>query len=126
MARPVCISTPLAPRHSGRALERKPMSTLTILLLLTLTEAAFAQSNIYSLRIVSHTPFYERIFLPKGNILRPSTLRGIDDLKASEHYAGTNRIDGIFANPSLERTNNFYASCLSELPLSDLSLRCPG
>src|SRR5437879_13559767 len=42
------------------------MIKLTIFVLLALTEAAIAQSNIYALRLVAHTPFYQRIFLTTG------------------------------------------------------------
>ena len=63
---------------------------------------------------------------PKGSILRPSTLRGVDDLKPADLYLGTNRIDHIFADNSAERTNGIFNSCLSEVPLDLLSLRCPG
>jgi hypothetical protein len=92
---------------------------------LLLAQSVLAQ-NVYSLRVIGHTPFYERILMPKGNILRPPTLRGVDDLKPGERYAGTNRIDRIFADPWRERTNGFYASCLPEVPISSLSPRCPG
>jgi hypothetical protein len=102
------------------------MTTRTIFFLLLLAQAGLAQSNVYSLRVVGHTPFYERILLPKGDFLRGPTLRGVDDLKPAEHYAGTNRIDRIFADPLRERTNGFYASCLPEVPINSLSLRCPG
>jgi hypothetical protein len=102
------------------------MTTRIILFLVLLAQPALAQSNIYSLRIIGHTPSYERILLPKGNILRPKTLRGVDDLKAPEHYPGTNRIDRVFVDPLLERTNGFYTSCLAEVPLGSLSLRAPG
>ena len=98
----------------------------TIFLSLLLAHVGFAQSNVYSGRVIARTPFYERILLPKGNILRPASLRGIDDLKPSEHYVETNRIDRTFADLSRERTNAFYSSCLSEVPINDLSLRCPG
>jgi hypothetical protein len=93
--------------------------------LLLLAQSALAQ-HVYSVRVIGHTPFYERILLPKGNILRPPTLRGVDDLKPGERYAGTNRIDRIFADPLRERTNGFYASCLPEVPINSLSLRCSG
>ena len=102
------------------------MSTRLSFFLLVLAQAAFGQSNIYSLRVIGHKPFYERILLPKGSILRGQTLRGVDDLKPEEHYHGTNRIDRVFMDPLLERTNGFYISCLSEVPLASLSLRCPG
>src|SRR5438309_1104822 len=104
----------------------KRMAMLTVVLLALLTHAAFGQTNVYSLRVIGHTPFYERILLPKGNVLRPPTLRGVDDLKPAEHYPGTNRIDEIFADASRERTNGFYLSCLAEVPIASLSLRCPG
>ena len=74
--------------------------TRTMVFLFLLAQGAHAQSNVYSLRIIGHTPSYERIFLPKGNVLRPQSLRGIDDLKPAEQYAGTNRIDRIFAEPT--------------------------
>lgn len=102
------------------------MITRTVLVLLLLAQAALAQSNVYSLRVIGHTPFYERILIPKGNLLRPQTLRGVDDLKPAEHYSATNRIDRIFADTSKERTNSFYVSCLAEVPMTSLSLRCPG
>src|SRR4051794_11382595 len=98
------------------------MNRLTFFLAL-LAQAAFGQTNIYSDRAIGHTPFYERIFFSKGSFLRPQTLRGIDDLKPEERYPGTNRIDRIFLNPMLERTNAFYTSCLSEVPLAIVSLR---
>jgi hypothetical protein len=101
------------------------MITRIVCFLLLLAQCGLAQ-NVYSLRVIGHTPFYERILLPKGNVLRPATLRGIDDLKPAEHYAGTNRIDRAFADPLRERTNGFYTSCLREVPISSLSLRCPG
>lgn len=91
-----------------------------------LTQTAGAQSNVYSLRVIGHTPFYERIFLPKGSLLRPPTLRGIDDLGPKDWSPETNRIDRLFADPSRERTNAFYTSCLSEVPVEELSLHCPG
>jgi|ERR1043166_91765 hypothetical protein len=102
------------------------MTTRTVLTLLLLAEPALAQSNVYSLRIIGHTPFYERILIPKGSPLRPQTLRGVDDLKPAEHYSATNRIDRIFADTTKERTNGFYLSCLTEVPMTSLSLRCPG
>ena len=101
------------------------MITRTVLILL-LGQAALAQSNVYSLRVIGHTPFYERILIPKGSPLRPQTLRGVDDLKPAEHYSATNRIDRFFADTSRERTNRFYVSCLAEVPMTSLSLRCPG
>jgi hypothetical protein len=101
------------------------MITRLTFCLLLLAQSALAQ-NVYSLRVIGHTPFYERILLPKGNILRPLTLRGVDDLKPEERYAGTNRIDRVFSDPSRERTNGFNASCFSEVPISSLTLRCPG
>ena len=87
---------------------------------------ALGQSNVYCLRIIGHTPFYERILIPKGNLLRPETLRGVDDLDPGELYSRTNRIDRIFEDPTKERTNGLYASCLSEVPVSSVSLKCPG
>ena len=102
------------------------MTVRTIFLLLLLAHAGFAQSNVYSGRVIAHIPFYERIFLPKGNLLRPRSLRGVDDLKPAEQYVETNRIDRTFPDLSRERTNGFYSSCLSEVPVNDLSLRCPG
>src|SRR6266542_4047170 len=102
------------------------MTTRAMFVLLLLAQAAFTQSNVYSLRVIGHTPSYERILLPKGNVLRPPTLRGIDDLQPAELDAETNRIDRIFADLSRERTNGFYTSCLSEVPINGLSLRCPG
>ena len=63
------------------------MITRTVLILLLLGQAALAQSNVYSLRTIGHTPFYERILIPQGNLLRPQTLRGVDDLKPAEHYS---------------------------------------
>jgi len=101
-------------------------ATQIILVLISLAQAGIAQSNVYSLRVIGHTPFYERIFIPKGSLLRPTTLRGVDDLDSTEHYTETNRIDRIFANRSREMTNGFYVSCLSEVPVEELSLRCPG
>src|SRR5882724_1534181 len=100
------------------------MTVRTIFLLLLLAHAGFAQSNVYSGRVIAHIPFYERIFLPKGNLLRPRSLRGVDDLKPAEQYVETNRIDRTFPDLSRERTNGFYSSCLSEVPVNDLSLRC--
>lgn len=82
--------------------------------------------GVYDQRIVGHTPGYERILLPKGNFLRPPTLRGVDDLSPSELYPGTNLVDRIFVDSSRERTNGIFVSCLSEVPVSKLSLRCPG
>jgi len=97
-----------------------------ICVLLLLAQVGLAQSNVYSLRIIGHTPFYERILFSKGHVLRSPSLRGVDDLKSTERYTGTNRIDQIFADPSRERKYGFYSSCLSEVPLAILSLRCPG
>lgn len=94
--------------------------------LLLLVQVGIAQSNVYSLRIIGHTPFYERILFPKGHVLRSPSLRGVDDLKSAERYTGTNRIDEIFAVTSRERKHGFYSSCLSEVPLATLSLKCPG
>ena len=108
------------------ALERNVMIVRTLLVLSLLAQAVLAQSNVYTGRIIGHTPFYERILIPKGNLLRPQTLRGVDDLRPDEHYSATNRIDRIFAVPSNERTNSFYVSCLAEVPVTGLSLRCPG
>jgi hypothetical protein len=45
MARPVCISSPLAPRHSGRALDYSPMR---LLLAITLLVAASAAANPFA------------------------------------------------------------------------------
>jgi hypothetical protein len=84
------------------------------------------QSHVYCLRIIGHTPEYERILMPRGFILRPNDLRGVDDLRAGEQYAETNRIDRIFADPSRERTNGFWKSCLPELPMEALSFGRPG
>jgi hypothetical protein len=98
-----------------------------IILLVVMARAALVmgQSNDYCLRVVGHTPFYERILLPRGHILR-GTLRGVDDLSPAELYSGTNRIDAIFADATRERTNGFYKSCLPEVPVSTLTMRCPG
>jgi hypothetical protein len=95
----------------------------------TITLLFLAQSvlgQVYCVRIISHTPHYERILLSKGDPLRSPTLRGVDDLAAADLYRGTNRIDSVFADSSRERTNGFFASCLSEVPVGALSLRCPG
>lgn len=88
--------------------------------------SAVGQSNIYTLRVVASHPGYECIFFPKGSTLRPPTLRGVDDLSPAERYGGTNRVDGRFTDPSRERTNGFYISCSTEVPLASLALRCPG
>jgi hypothetical protein len=102
------------------------MSARFLVFLLLLVQSCLAQSNVYSVRIVGHTPFYERILIPKGSLLRPATLRGVDDLKPGEQYPERNRIDHIFSDPSRERTNAFYRSCLPEVPIDSLSLHCPG
>jgi hypothetical protein len=100
------------------------MTTQTILLLLLLAQSGLAQ--VYSVRAIGHTPFYERIFLPKGDPLRPPALRGVDDLRPEDHYPETNRIDRIFADPLRERTNSYYNSCQWEVPVDTLSLRRHG
>jgi hypothetical protein len=92
------------------------MNKLQIITLLLLAHPVAAQ--VYCVRAIGHTPFYERIFLPKGDVLRPSTLRGIDDLGPLARYPETNRIDRLFAETARERTNGFYASCLLEVPLT--------
>lgn len=94
-----------------------------ILLALLLTQIAGAQ-NVYRLQVGSwFMPDYESILMPKES---RGSLRGIDDLKPAERYSATNRIDGIFADITRERTNGFYVSCLAEVPLMNLSLHCPG
>jgi hypothetical protein len=85
-----------------------------------------AQSNLYCGRVVGHTPFYERIFLPKGSLLRPASLRGMDDLEPSLKHPETNRFEQLLAEQSKERTNGFYQSCLPEVPVHTMSLHCPG
>jgi hypothetical protein len=102
------------------------MTTRMFLVLLLLAEAALGQSNVFPLRVVSHLPGYERIFLPRGHMLRAPVARGIDDLKPGEHYTGTNWLDQMFMDLSRERTNGFYTSCVAEVPLENLSLRWPG
>ncbi len=102
------------------------MITRPILLLLFMAHAAVAQSNIWALRMGGGTPDYERIFLPKGSRLRPAKFRGLDDLKPSDKFPDTNRLNAIFADTSRERTNVFYRSCSSEIPLGELSVQCPG
>ena len=100
------------------------MIVIRITIFLFLAQSVLGQ--VYDARIVGHTPHYERILLPKGDLLRPPTLRGTDDLAPAELYTGTNRIDRIFADSSRERTNGYFSSCMSEVPLGALSLRCPG
>lgn len=92
--------------------------------LLLLAQSTMAQ--VYCVRAVGSTPTYERVFVPKGDLLRPPTLRGVDDLAPSERYGDTNRIDRLFVDASLERTNGFAASCISEVPMGALSLGGQG
>lgn len=100
------------------------MNTLRVIALLLLAHPVVAQ--VYCVRAIGHTPFYERIFIAKGNLLRPSTLRGVDDLGPLARYPETNRIDRLFTESGRERTNGLYVSCLSEAPLSAVALRAPG
>jgi hypothetical protein len=100
------------------------MNMIRIIALLLLAHPALAQ--VYCARAIGHTPFYERIFLGKGHVLRPATLRGIDDLGPLARYPETNRIDRRFTGAATERTNGLYISCLPDAPLDALSLRCPG
>lgn len=110
----------------GHTLATFTLWTQAILLFAVLLQRATAQSNVYSVRVVGHTPFYERIFHPKGSLLRPPTLRGLDDLGPRDWSPETNRIDRIFADLSRERTTGLFSSCLSEVPMQRLTLRCPG
>jgi len=100
------------------------MNTLRVVAFLFLAHPVVAQ--VYCVRAIGHTPFYERIFLAKGNPLRPSTLRGVDDLGPLARYPETNRIDRVFTEFHKERTNGLYVSCLSEVPLSPVAFRAPG
>ena len=98
------------------------MTTFRILLLLLLAQTGLGQSNVFCVRPISHLPNYERIFMAKGTVMRQGTLHGIDDLRPAQLFPGTNRIDGVFADPSRERTNGFYTSCLAEIPMENLEL----
>lgn len=100
------------------------MILFRIITLLFFAQLAFGQ--VYCTRIIGHTPHYERIFLSKSDFLRGPSLRGVDDIAPADLYRGTNRIDRIFADSSGERTNRFFQSCLSEVPVAELSLRCPA
>lgn len=100
------------------------MNALRIILLVLLAQAVVAQ--VYCVRVIGHTPGYEWIFLSKGDFMRSAGLRGLDDLGAAATYPETNRIDRIFADSSKERTNQFYVSCVSELPEDVIAMRCPG
>lgn len=100
------------------------MNTFTVIALLFLAHPVAAQ--VYCSRTIGHTPHYERIFLAKGHLLRPPTMRGIDDLGPLARFPETNRIDQIFADVAKERTNGLYTSSLMEVPLSRVALQCPG
>ncbi len=100
------------------------MNTLRLVALLLFTQPVVAQ--VYCGRVIAHTPTYERIFLSKGDPLRTSTQRGIDDLGVLARSPETSRIDRIFADTAKERMNGLYASCLSELPLQAMALRGPS
>jgi hypothetical protein len=100
------------------------MTTIRIALLLVLAQSVLGQ--VYCVRIIGHTPHYERIFLSKSDPMRPAALRGVDDLSPKELYRGTNRIDGLFAEAPRERTNHLLISCLPEIPVASLTMLSPG
>jgi hypothetical protein len=110
----------LCPNNTAESI----MIAMRIVILMFLAQSVLGQ--VYCSRIIGHTPYYERILLPKGSPLRPSTFRGVDDLGPEAQYPETNRIDRIFSDLSRERTNGFFKSCLSEIPINTLELRCPG
>lgn len=98
------------------------MKAATAIAVFALVQAVSAQ-NVYCLRVVAHTPQYERILLPKDSPLAAG--RTVFDLGAVQ-FPDTNRIETFFANVGMERTNGLWTSCLSEVPVSELSLKCTG
>ena len=102
------------------------LTGLCFLIAVALTDTGFTQTNMICGRAIGHTPFYDRIFIPKGNLLRPPTLRGVDDLEPGTRFPETNRTDLLFANVTRERTNGYYAPCLPEVPSTGTSVRCTG
>jgi hypothetical protein len=101
------------------------MKMVQIVAFLLVVNPVFSQ-KVYCLRAISHTPFYERIFLSKGNLLRPSTLRGVDDLGSLALYPATNRIGRLFLESTRERTNDLYFSCLPEVPTNAFAFSAPS
>ena len=100
-----------------------------VLFLLLLASTAVGQ--VYWQRVHGHTPSYEWIFHPRNLFAvppanTPLAKSPVEELGSTDQYSGTNRIDHIFADPSKERTNNLYASCLREVPIDTISLHCPG
>jgi hypothetical protein len=98
------------------------MKTFTAIAIFVLVQAVSAQ-NVYCLRVVGHTPQYERILLLKDSPL--AARRTLYDL-GPVPFPDTNRIDRLFADVGKERTNRLWTSCLSEVPVKELSLKCSG
>lgn len=100
------------------------MKTFTGIAMFVLVQAvSVSAQTVYCVRVVGHTPQYERILQPKGSPLAAG--RTLFDLGAVQ-FPDTNRIDRLFADVRMERTNRLWISCMSEVPMKELSLKCSG
>jgi hypothetical protein len=98
------------------------MDSLITVAMVLLAQGAVAQ--VYCVRAIGHTPHHERIFFQKGSEM--AAKRVIGDLGPALVFPETVRVHKLFASATGERTNHVYETCLPEVPVSQLWLKCAG